>query len=196
MDDTGNAHTDHASMAAMATSYFSNLFSADASLCADPVIDLINTHVTNHMNDGLCADFAEKEIAHALFQIGPLKSPGPDGFPVRFYQRNWDVLKEEVVGSVKQFFTDGAIPSELNTTTIVLIPKTNQAVELKYLRSISLCNVIYKVVSKCIVSRLSPLLDELIGIEQSAFIPRRLISETLLSCLNASMTSKGGETQH
>ena len=125
-------------------------------------------------------EFTVKEISDALFQIGPLKSPGPDGFPARFYQQNWDVLKEEVVGAVKQFFTDGVMPSELNTTTIVLIPKTNQAVELKDFRPISLCNVIYKVVSKCLVNRLRPLLDDLIGIEQSAFIPGRLISDNTL----------------
>ena len=68
--------------------YFSNLFIADTSLCADPVIDLINTRVSDHMNDGLCTDFMDKEIADALFQIGPLKVLGPDGFPARFFQRN------------------------------------------------------------------------------------------------------------
>ncbi|XP_073363586.1 uncharacterized protein [Aegilops tauschii subsp. strangulata] len=67
MDDDGVAHKDHDSMAAMATSYFTSLFTADTSLCADPVIDLINSRVTNDMNVQLCAEYTDKEIADALF---------------------------------------------------------------------------------------------------------------------------------
>jgi hypothetical protein len=39
-------------------------------------------------NEKLCCEFTEKEISDALFQIGPLKAPGPDGFPARFFKRN------------------------------------------------------------------------------------------------------------
>jgi hypothetical protein len=81
-------------MVSLVTEYFAELFHADASLCSDPVINLINTRVTDQMNDGLCADFSDKEIADALFQIGPLKAPGPDGFPARFFQRNWAVMQD------------------------------------------------------------------------------------------------------
>ncbi|KAK1648484.1 hypothetical protein QYE76_066289 [Lolium multiflorum] len=49
------------------------------------------------MNDDLCKDFTDEEISDALFQIGPLKAPGVDGFPARFYRRNWATLKEEVI---------------------------------------------------------------------------------------------------
>ena len=49
---------------------------------------LFEKRVTQDMNDRLCKDFTEEEIGDALFQIGPLKAPGPDGFPARFFQRN------------------------------------------------------------------------------------------------------------
>ena len=70
VDNEGVEQNDHATMTAMATEYFQNMFIADASLCADPIIDLIDTRVTDLMNEGLCADFSDKEIADALFQIG------------------------------------------------------------------------------------------------------------------------------
>jgi hypothetical protein len=41
------------------------------------------------MNESLCANFSEKEISDALFQIGPLKALGLAGFPAHFLQRNW-----------------------------------------------------------------------------------------------------------
>jgi hypothetical protein len=51
----------------------------------------------------------------------------------------------------------------VNDTAIVLIPKGNYPEALKDFRSISLCNVIYKVVSKCMINQLRPVLDDLIS---------------------------------
>jgi hypothetical protein len=132
------------------------------------------------MNEKLCADFTEKEIGDALFQIGPLKAPGPDGFPARFFQRNWGVLKEEIISAVKEFFKSGVMPEGINETAIVLIPKVDEPEMISQFRPISLCNVIYKVLSKCLVNRLRPLLDDIISEAQSAFVPGRLITDNAL----------------
>ena len=72
------------------------------------------------------------------------------------------------------------MPPGVNDTCIVLIPKVPHPEHLKDFRPISLCNVIYKVVSKCIVNRLRPLLQDLISPNQSAFIPGRLITGNAL----------------
>lgn len=73
------------------------------------------------MNEALTKPFSAVEISDALFQIGPLKAPGPDGFPARFYQRNWEVLKEDVIRGVLSFFENGSMPEGINDTVIVLI---------------------------------------------------------------------------
>ena len=116
------------------------------------------------------------EISNALFQIGPLKAPGPDGFPARFFQRNWGLIQEEVISGVLEFFRTGIMPEGVNDTCIVLIPKVLHPSKLQEFRPISLCNVIYKVVSKCLVNRLRPLLQDIISPSQSAFIPDRMIT--------------------
>ena len=126
------------------------------------------------MNDVLCAPFSIQEVSDAPFHIGPLKAPGTYGFPARFYQRNWAVLKS---AAVLETFKSGVMPEGVNDTAIVLIPKVPFPKELKDFRPISLCNVIYKIVSKCLVNRLRPLLTELISENLSAFIPGRLISD-------------------
>jgi hypothetical protein len=80
------------------------------------------------------------------------------------------------------------MPLGVNDTMIVLIPKKEELELLKDFRPISLCDVIYNVVSKCIVNRLRPLLQELIKPTQSAFVPGRLITDNALVafvCLHA-----------
>lgn len=113
------------------------------------------------MNEELCRPFSSEEISDALFQMGPLKASGPDGFLAHFFQRHWEVVKDDVVAEVQGFFRDGYLPPTVNDTAIVLISKGSEPTELKDFRPISLCNVIYKVISKCLVNRLRPILDSI-----------------------------------
>jgi hypothetical protein len=97
----------------------------------------------------------------------------------------------EVILAVQKFFADGVMPEGVNDTTIVLIPKKDDPADLKDFRPISLCNVIFKVVLKCLVNRLHPLLQDIIAPTQSAFIPGRLITDNALiafECIHAIQT--------
>ena len=82
--------------------------------------------------------------------------------------------------AIEKFFADGIMPEGVNLTKIVLIPKSSDAQELKDFRPISLCNVVFKIISKCLVNRFRPLLHTLISDVQSAFIPGRLISDNAI----------------
>jgi len=119
----------------MAVDLFRDLYSADNNVDPSDLIDLMNMKITDDMNEAL----------------RPLKAPSPDRFPARFYQRHWEVLKNDVVAAVQKFFEHSILPSGINGTAIVLIPKWSNPEELKYFRPIILCNVIYKIISKCLV---------------------------------------------
>jgi hypothetical protein len=92
---------------------------------------------------------------------------------------------------MQHFFASSVMPDEVNDTAIVMIPKKKDPEDLKSFRPISLCNVIYKVVSKCPANRLRPILQDIVTPEQSAFVPGRLITDNALvafECIHAIQT--------
>lgn len=61
----------------------------------------------------------------------------------------------------------------MNQTLITLIPKCKSPESLSNFRPISLCNTIYKIVSKIVVGKILPFFPDLISLLQSAFVPGR-----------------------
>jgi hypothetical protein len=181
-------------MKGLAVCFFEDLYGLDREVRPDLIMNQVEVKVTQEMNIELCKNFTTKEIVDAMFQMGPMKVPGPNGFLARFYQRHWDIVRDDVVAAATKFFEDGIMPEGINDMAIVLIPKGNDPRELTDFRLISLCNVIYKLISKCIVNQLRGILDEIICPEQSDFAPTERINDTALvsfECTHAIQRSNG-----
>jgi hypothetical protein len=88
--------------------------------------------------------------------------------------------KKDVSREVLALLNAGAMAKGWNDTVVVLIPKVNSPEKLKDLRPISLCNVMYKIASKVLANWLKKILPDIISLNQSAFVPRRMITNNVL----------------
>lgn len=81
----------------------------------------------------------------------------------------------DVVEPVCEFFGGVPLPRFYSTLAIVLIPKVSNPSRFENFRPISLCFIIYKVYSKFLVKRLSPILCHLVLLAQAAFFSSQSI---------------------
>jgi hypothetical protein len=132
------------------------------------------------MNEALMREYTSEEIKGALDDMGDLKAPGADGMLALFYKKFWNITGQDVVKEVKSLLNGGEMPQGWNETVVVLIPKVPDPEKLKDLRPISLCNVIYKIASKTVANRLKHVLPNIVSLNQSAFVPGRLITDNVL----------------
>jgi hypothetical protein len=75
------------------------------------------------------------------------------------------------------FFQNNHLLREQNHTFITLIPKRLGASSVQHYRPISLCNIIYKIISKLLANRLKPLLSKFISPFQTGFVLGRHIQD-------------------
>ena len=73
----------------------------------------------------------------------------------------------------------GFISKAIDATFITLIPKRENLDTFEDFRPISLCNLVYKVISKVIANRIKPLLVETLSLEQFGFLRNRQIFEVV-----------------
>lgn len=89
---------------------------------------------------------------------------------------------------------EGGNIAPLNHIYIALIPKVEKPRQVTEFRPISLCNVIYRIITKTIANRLKHMLHNIISQTQSAFIPGRLITDNVVigyKCLHKIKLNKG-----
>ncbi|XP_021757410.1 uncharacterized protein LOC110722447 [Chenopodium quinoa] len=131
-----------------------------------PVLD--ETQGTN-----LCRPFTSANVKNALWGIDENKAPGPDGFSSRFFKVSWHIVGKEITKAVLNFFQQGRILAQINTTVLIMVPKVENASKVNQFRPIACCNVLYKIISRMLCNRFKEVLPGLINDVQSAFVAGR-----------------------
>jgi hypothetical protein len=134
--------------------YFQELFLARDALDVEPSVEALECKVTTEMNNRLLAEFTVEEITSSLNQMAPTKAPGPDGFSACFYQQNWGTIHGKVCNAILHFLNFSDMDVKINSTYVALVPKIVSPASVSDFRPISLCNVIYKLISKVLANRL------------------------------------------
>lgn len=162
--------------------YFRDIFSS-ANPRMDDVQHLLSRmrpRVTMEMITQLEQPFTKDEVVRALKQMHPFKSPGPDGMSPIFFQNFWHIVGTDVSSFILNFLNNHAFDYQVNFTHICLIPKVKNPDMVSQFCPISLCNVVYKIASKVLATRISPLLPDVISESQLTFIPGRFITDNIL----------------
>ncbi|GJR80252.1 putative RNA-directed DNA polymerase [Tanacetum coccineum] len=141
---------------------------------------LFHKSLESDVAEDMIREVCAKEIKEAMFSMGNDKSPGPDGFTAAFFKESWDIVGNDVIKAIQEFFVNGKLLKELNHTIIALIPKVKSPTKVNDYRPISCCNVLFKCISKIIANRIKRSLKYLISSNQSAFVPGRSISDNIL----------------
>ncbi|KAL5822624.1 hypothetical protein ACOSQ4_020524 [Xanthoceras sorbifolium] len=98
LDSRGVRRESEQGMSSVVFDYFSDLFRSIQPLSSDfsTATSFLERKVDAQMAGRLGEAFTRAEVRSAVFEMGPNKAPGPDGFHALFFQKFWNVVGEDV----------------------------------------------------------------------------------------------------
>lgn len=160
--------------------HFWNLFQTSGARNLSCVSCWVERRVDDHMNELLCKPISNIEVFKAVSELGALKALIPDGFPGLFYKNYWNVVGNKICEAIRSFFDGGQTLKDFNIINLILIPKVTCPEIISQVRLISVCNFLYKIISKTLANRLKLLMDSIISPDQLAFILGRAIHDNTI----------------
>ncbi|KAL6219920.1 hypothetical protein ACLB2K_007678 [Fragaria x ananassa] len=163
----------------------------------DVILEKVQRKVNEQNNLKLLAPFTRADIERALKQMPAQKSPGYDGLPALFFKQYWEIIGDEVCQLCLGVLNDEVELGDVNHTLLALILKIADPQRAIDFRPISLCTVLYKLISKVIVNRKKMVLDSVISPSQSAFVPGRHIHDNVIAAFETvhSIRRRGGNDE-
>lgn len=165
-------------------SHFQNIYKKDDSIkninikvvdylhnCEYPKLDI-------HDKEFCDTPMTVEDINQSLNSLNNNSSPGIDGLTTSFMKFFWYKLKAPLFQSFQHSFKTGQLSTSQKRGVINLIHKGKELSKsnLKNWRPITITNTDYKILSKCLASRIQKIITSIINPNQSGFIKGRNIS--------------------
>lgn len=119
-------------------------------------------------NEGFELCFSEVKIKEAVWSYDGSKIPGPVGYILDFFKKNWEVVKEDVLRFVGDFHSKAILTKVCTSSFIALIPKVVNPQSLTEFIPICLLGNLYKLISKLLAAKIKRIIGKLIPVKQSA----------------------------
>lgn len=161
---------------------FRNIYRNPPGINLAEIINVAN-HFPRFVNeedtDELLEPVTSGELESTLKWFKKDKSLGLDGWTIEFYLAFYDLLGKYLLKVVEESRSFGCLYHVINSTFIALIPKSDTPSSFDDYRPISLCNCLYKIISKIIANRLRLILSRNISPQQFSFLEDRQIHEAI-----------------
>ncbi|WOK98349.1 hypothetical protein Cni_G07060 [Canna indica] len=176
----GSVITEHDDILLAFSDFYCNLWSESTSI-SDNFIAQLHFGSIDHANaNNLIVPFSLTEVWNVVKSLPNGKSPGLDDFTGEFYKYYWHLIFEDFMNCMHDFHQNNMLPRDWNKTVLSFIPKVRNSSGVGDFRPIALCNLSYRILSKCLANRLKCVLPKLVSYEQSAFIQGRSIHDNIL----------------
>jgi exonuclease III len=177
-DEGGNIITDESLIRRKVHAHYESHFSSRAT---KPVPELYQnlpalSHTHREKNEIAISD---SELSTALSQLNKGKAPGFDGLTVDFYASFWKDISPMFSRVVSHSFRSGELPKSMQKAVLSLVPKKGDPLLIRNWRPISLLTADYKIIARALTNRLSALLNDIIGEDQTYCVPGRSIHDNL-----------------
>ena len=112
--------------------YYEMLLGQEESLNAKVSPTVINEGKvrTSDQQIVMCRSFTAEEVKRAVFDIDETKAPGPNGYTSVFKKKSWQCIGEDITEAILDFFHSGKLLKQVNATTLCLMPKVEQPVDV------------------------------------------------------------------
>ena len=146
---------DEGSLKDLGIKHFSQIFKDDNQsniLAQLKVIKLFPSMLTKEGVGCFIEEVSIGEIVGALMTFKKDKIPGLNGWPMEFFLEFFDLMGGDLLNAVECSRLSGRVTPSLNSTFLALIPKKDKHVSFVDFRPISLCNLVYKLITKILPS--------------------------------------------
>jgi exonuclease III len=159
--------------------FYKKLFTTEGIdfTCANELLSSVDKQIDQKTATKLESDITIHELETAVYSLKASKSPGSDGICAEFYQTFWYLIKFDFLEVVEEISKCYTLCNSHYKGILTLLYKNGERELLKNWRPITLLNVDYKIIAKCLSNRLKPILPIIIHPDQKGYVDGRNINE-------------------